>query len=358
MKLFRRCLTVLLAVVILLAALVGGYVIYVFAAYHRLEDNLALTPENDPAQIARTGASYTLVSYNVGFGAYSPEYSFFMDGGKYSRAFSADAVRANIAGAGAQAAAESPDFVFFEEVDADATRSYHIDQRPLLQSALPGYSSVFAQNYDSPYLFWPLNSPHGKSVAGMLTLSKFKIDSSVRRSLPVETGFSKFMDLDRCYSVTRVPVDNGKTLCLYTTHLSAYTTDGSIATEQVEVLAADMDKERAAGNYVVCGGDFNKDLLGDSGSIFGVSGEAYTWAQPFPETLLPTGLTLVKPYDAADPVPSCRNANEVYDPATSFVLTIDGFIVSDNVRVASSAVLDTGFAWSDHNPVKLVFSLT
>ena len=358
MKLLRRCLVALLAVVVLLIAVVGGYLIYAFATYYRLDDNLALTPENNQSQAARTGEEYTLVSYNVGFGAYSPDYSFFMDGGKYSRAFSADAVKTNIAGAGAQVAAEDPDFVFLEEVDTDATRSYHIDQRPLLESALPGYGSVFAQNYDSPYLFWPLNSPHGKSVAGMLTLTRYQIDSAVRYSLPVETGFSKFMDLDRCYSVTKVPVEGGKSLCLFTTHLSAYTTDGTIATEQVKVLAEAMSKEYAAGNYVICGGDFNKDLLGDSGAIFGVSGAEYTWAQPFPAELIPAGLTLTAPYDPANPVPSCRNANEVYDTATSFVLTIDGFIVSDNVKVASASVIDTGFQWSDHNPVKLVFSLT
>ena len=357
MKHLRKCLTAVLVLLALLIVLVGGYVVYAFAAYYRLEDHLALTPEDSPARLVQTGESYTLVSYNVGFGAYSPDYSFFMDGGKYSRALSADAVRENIAGAGAAVAAEDPDFVFFEEVDVDATRSYHLDQQPLLKAALPGYGSVFAQNYDSPYLLWPLTSPHGKSVAGMLTLSRYKLDSSVRRSLPVESGFSKFMDLDRCYSVTRVPVANGRTLCLYTTHLSAYTTDGSIATEQVKRLTADMAGEYAAGNYVVCGGDFNKDLLGDSGAVFGVSGAAYTWAQPFPTELLPAGISLAAPFDPADPVPSCRNADEPYDPATSFVLTVDGFLVSDNVRVEQAAVVDTGFQWSDHDPVKLTFSL-
>ena len=33
------------------------------------------------------------------------------------------------------------------------------------------------------------------------------------------------------------------------------------------------------------------------------------------------------------------------------------FLVSDNVRVERADVVDTGFAWSDHNPVVLSFFL-
>ena len=52
----------------------------------------------------------------------------------------------------------------------------------------------------------------------------------------------------------------------------------------------------------------------------------------------------------------CRVAEAPYNPQ-QFVLTIDGFIVSDNVRVISTQVDDTGFAYSDHNPVEVVFEL-
>lgn len=245
-----------------------------------------------------------------------------------------------------------------QEVDVDATRSWHIDEVELLTGELADYNRIFAQNYDSPYLFWPLTEPHGASRSGIVTLSRCRVESALRRSLPVETGFSKFLDLDRCYSVSRVPVSNGRELCLYNVHLSAYTTDGSIATEQLAMLLEDMEEEYRSGNYVICGGDFNKDLLGDSGSIFGVSGEAYTWAQPFPEELVPEGISLTAPLDEEHPIPSCRNADKAYDPETSFVLTVDGFLVSDNVEVTGAQVVDTGFAWSDHNPVKLVFRLT
>lgn len=346
------------AVLGLVLAAVLVYLAYALLTYYRVEDWQDLTVKGQGNGPAETGRTYTLLSYNIGFGAYSPDYSFFMDGGKFSRALSAEDAQANVTGALETAAAHDPDFVFLQEVDADATRSYHLDEQAMAEEALTGKAWVSAQNYDSPYLFWPLTCPHGASRSGIMTFSDRTVTSSVRRSLPVETGLTRFLDLDRCYTVTRVPVVGGRELCLYNVHLSAYTSDGTIATEQVKLLLADMEAEYAAGNYAVCGGDFNKDLLGDSGAVFGVAGEGQTWAQPFPEELLGGGIRLVVPdEDDGNPVPSCRNADRPYQPGTSFVLTVDGFLVSDNVAVESASVVDTGFAWSDHNPVTLTFRL-
>lgn len=348
---------IILGLILLLVLIVGIYVAYVFIDYYRLEDMQKLEITGESKKRAQTEEDYTIVTYNLGFGAYSDDYSFFMDGGKYSRAFSREATIENINSALNVVKEQAPDFVYLQEVDTDSTRSYHVDQRELSLEALTGYSSVFAQNYDSPYLFYPITKPHGKSVAGLMTLSSYEVESSIRRSLPIEDSYMRLVDLDRCYSVTRVPVANDKTLCLYNIHLSAYSSDGSIAVEQLKMLFEDMTGEYEAGNYVVCGGDFNKDLLGDSSKIFGISGEAYTWAQSFPFDLLPEDFSVIAPVDEDKPVPTTRNADAPYDPETAFVLTIDGFIVSKNVSVSDAEVLDTGFKWSDHNPVKMTFSL-
>ena len=254
----------------------------------------------------------------------------------------------------------SPDFALFQEVDTDGTRSWHIDETAYLSDAMTGceFDVVFAQNYDSPYLFYPLIQPHGANQSGIVTLSRHPIASAARRELPVESGFMKLLDLDRCYSVSHIPTASGKELVLYNLHLSAYTSDGAIATEQLELLCADMLAEYEAGNYCVAGGDFNKDLLGNSPEIFGVAaGENDTWAQPIPEGTIPAGLTLVAPFDETAPTASCRTASEPYSIETTFRLTVDGFLVSDNVEVVDSAVLDAGFLYSDHNPVWMDFTL-
>ena len=62
--------------------------------------------------------------------------------------------------------------------------------------------------------------------------------------------------------------------------------------------------------------------------------------------------------DVDNPVPSSRIADGPYVECQTFVCTLDGFIVSDNVRVERCGVVDETFRCSDHNPVVLRFELT
>lgn len=357
--------TVMKAVLCVLAVLVltvGIYVAYVFISYHRLDDKLPLTVESAGSAADRplaAGETYRIMSYNVGFGAYSDDYSFFMDGGKESRARSAEAATENISGAAAEMLSLDPDFLLIEELDVDGTRSWHVNELELVKEALGDryVNSTFAQNYDSPYLFWPLFQPHGANQSGIAVFSRYPIASALRRSLPIEEGFMKLVDLDRCYSVQRIPVsDSDKELVLYALHLSAYTSDGTIATKQLQMLFADMLTEYEAGNWCIAGGDFNKDLLGDGGETFGISGPEYTWAQVIPAELIPTDLSVIAPFDADNPVPSCRNSDIPYGD-DNFCVTVDGFVISANVEATTAGVIDTGFRWSDHNPVYMDFIL-
>ena len=362
----KRFLQAAGCILLALVLLIAGYAAYVFIDYHRIGDQTLSVIHGSgegflPLEgTIEAGVTYRVSSANVGFGAYSADYSFFMDGGKESRARSRQEVDRNMSGIVAFVKGLSPDFALFQEVDTDGTRSWHIDETAYLDDALngPEFDEVFAQNYDSPYLFYPLIQPHGANQSGIVTLSRHPIASAARRELPVESGFMKLLDLDRCYSVSRIPTASGKELVLYNLHLSAYTSDGAIATEQLELLCADMLAEYEACNYCVAGGDFNKDLLGNSPEIFGVAaGENDTWAQPIPEGTIPAGLTLVAPFDETAPAASCRTASEPYSIETTFRLTVDGFLVSDNVEVVDSAVLDAGFLYSDHNPVWMDFKL-
>ncbi len=336
--------------------IVAIYVAYVFMSYYRVEDYQVLAVENPVKTVAKVQTEYKITSANIGFGAYSDTYSFFMDGGKYSRAFSKEAVLENVQGEISIIQKENANFHLFQEVDIDGTRSYHVNQYNVLKKGFK-QTSVFAQNYDSPYLMYPFTSPHGKNKAGIVTFSDFQITSSIRRSLPIETGVTKLLDLDRCYSKSRIPVENGKELVLYNVHLSAYTTDSSTATNQLKMLFKDMQKEYKKGNYIVGGGDFNKDLLGDSYSIFKQGEEMdRSWAKPLPKELIPDHLNLVVPYDASNPIPSCRDADMPYSE-DNFVITVDGFVTSDNVEVNASNVIDAQFKYSDHNPVYMTFVL-
>lgn len=355
MKKFLKILLIILLIVVLVALCYLGYVL---TTYYRVEDNQELTVVNGGMEgKVPVGTELTIESYNIGFAAYTPDFSFFMDGGKYSRAFSKESVIDDMNSIRKHLDEYNADFYFVQEVDTDSTRSYNVNEYELLVEPFADKSVVFAQNYDSPYLFYPFIKPHGASKSGIVTMSTYDITSSIRRSLPIQTDFAKFLDLDRCYSVSRVPTANGKELVLINFHLSAYTTDPTVGDQQLQMIYDQVKAEVDKGNYVICGGDFNKDLLRDSSKYFGIPSEDWSWAKSFPYDTLPDFLKVVAPLDSMKPIPSCRNANMPWDPETNFQITIDGFMVTNNIEVVSTNVVDLQFAYSDHNPVYMTFKL-
>ena len=349
-----------LIVIALVLVVAIAYVAYVFVSYNRIEDNVELTPQGtaESAEV-KLDTEYTALTYNIGFGAYTPDFTFFMDGGKSSWAASKESVIATIDGAAGVVKENAPDFVMLQEVDFDSTRTYHVDEYNQIVGDFSGYSHTFAVNFHSPFLFYPFTQPHGSSNSGLLTLSDTGITSGLRRSLPVATSVKKILDLDRCYTINRIPVENGKELVILNTHTSAYGTDGEVQTKQMQMMFDDMKAEYDKGNYVICGGDFNHDFTGDSKFKLNDKNsedmDALAWAAEFPAELLPEGITRVTDFESGLR-PTTRNADIPYSE-DSFVVTIDGFIVSDNVKPTYVDVIDTGFAYSDHNPVKMKFTL-
>ena len=101
----------------------------------------------------------------------------------------------------------------------------------------------------------------------MATFSRYQIESTLRRSLPISESFSKFLDLDRCYAISRIAVSDGKELVIFNVHLSAYGADAEVLEGQRSMLFADMQREYEAGNYVIAGGDFNHDMIGVSNEV-------------------------------------------------------------------------------------------
>lgn len=343
----------LLAVLVLT---IVGYVIYVFAAYYRLEDNLALEWEEKSDKVVDVNGNFNVLTYNIGFGAYSPDFTFFMDGGKESVAKSKEAVITNVSGAMNLTKNYSPDFLLVQEVDLDATRSYHVNEFDIFKQGYTDYENVFAQNYDSPYLFYPFNAPHGKSLAGMTTMSKYSVVSSIRRSLPISTGFSKLFDLDRCYSITEYKVSNGKNLFVFNVHLSAYGGSPEIRSGQINMLFSDMKAKYDNGDYVICGGDFNHDMTDETQNLGNENATGdFEWAQKFPFEEIDKSFSFARNYVDKN-IPTARNCDIEYIKGKTQVFILDGFFVSNNVVVNSVQNVDSGFLYSDHNPVVMNFA--
>lgn len=338
----------------ILLLIVGGYLFYVFKSFDRVPDRLYLDTATTGSysyfqdnEVINTGKAYNFLTYNIGFGAYTPDYSFFMDGGKYSWALSEEGLMANMCEITELINNSGADFIMLQEVDVDGTRTYHLNELELLNTLVKGYYYNYGTAYDSPFLFYPFWQPHGANKAVQVTYSKAPISESVRRSLPISESISRVIDYDRCYIVSKIPCANEKKLVLYNVHLSAYTDDESLKEAQLSMLFEDMENEYRLGNYVICGGDFNQNLKTDDWE------NVPNWARPFPKEMIPEGFSLA--IEFADPKNiehnSCRDANEPYNPDTTYTVTPDGFIVSDNVRVNFYSNTNSSYKYSDHDPV-------
>ncbi len=344
----------------LLVLTVVAYLLYVVFDYSRIDDDIVLEVRNNQASTLSVGGEYTVMTYNIGFGAYGPDYSFFMDTGKmkdgtettgeYGTAKSYDDVVKNVSGSAEIVKSRMPDFAIIQEVDYGSTRSYSVDERAYF-TEIGGYGSVFAENYHSSYLMYPFDDPHGANNAGIVTLSKYGITESRRYSFPIDDGFGKYLDLDRCYSVTRMPVGD-KEFVLISLHMSAYDEGGVIRKQQAEKLKGVLEAEYAKGNYVIAGGDFNQDLIGDLDK-FPSAQEIPPWISTYDQADIPSGFSIVA--DNSSSVGSCRGADITWERDYTYTCVIDGFIVSDNIKVNGCEIIDADFAYSDHNPVELKF---
>lgn len=360
-KVIAISLAVLLLAIILI---VGGYVIYISAQYYRIEDNQTIEIVNNNSDKVSLNSNLRISTYNIGFGAYSPDFSFFMDSGETldgkllqgtgSKAKNRDEVLKNTVGAVSTIVDKNVDFAFFQEVDVQANRSHFYNQYKHIQDNFPGYSSSISMNFHSAYLFYPLTDPHGKVDAGIVTMSKYNISSATRRSFPIDESFpTKFFDLDRCLQITRLPItDSEKELVLINLHMSAYDEGGLIRQKQVALLNQILEAEKEQGNYVVVGGDFNHDIA-NSKSLFETNRKKAEWVYTLENSDLTSGYRFV----ASTTTSTCRSTDGPYIKGESYEVVIDGFICSDNIEVLSVSNINTNYEFSDHNPAILDFKL-
>lgn len=79
----KKILKVIGIIILVIVLTLAAYIIYLYASYHRIEDNKELqvetisdnTSAGDPLT---AGEKYSALTYNIGFGAYTPDFSFFI----------------------------------------------------------------------------------------------------------------------------------------------------------------------------------------------------------------------------------------------------------------------------------------
>ena len=350
-KVLKIILRVLLVPVILIAVAVG----ILTAAEYRPESSEIVLANHRTEKVFSTGEKLTLVTWNVGYGALGDNADFFMDGGSSVMTADKDRLDENLNGIVKALREQDADLVLLQEADINSTRSHGTDEREILKQVMPGGRDVFAYNFKALYVPYPL-PPIGHVESGLLTVSRADIREAERVSLPCPFSWPvRTVNLKRCLLVSRIPLaDSDRELVVINLHLEAYD-DGTGKEAQTNKLLEVLQNERGKQNYVIVAGDFNQ-RFSDVKSKY--NSDAAPWkpgiidAEVFRENGFETWM---------DPsVATCRSLDRPLagaDPDNFYYYMIDGFIVSDNIRVDQLTTIDTGFRYSDHNPVKMTVTL-
>ena len=342
-KVLKSIGVILLALVLFVAA----FFIYATIREYRPEPYESLGVPEGTKELS-LDQSFVIATYNIGYGALSVNEDFFMDGGTKVAPDSISLVQENMSGIAGTIGAMNPDFLFLQEVDLDSKRSFHIDECQYLEDTL-GVPGVHALNFKADFVPYPI-PPIGKVTSGLFTMTDYRVSHAARISLPESFSWPiKTCNLKRCMLEIRIPIeDTDKELVLINFHLEAYD-DGEGKLAQTKILNEKLAEEYAKGNYVIAGGDFNQTLPTETGYPLH---NLEDWVPgTFDVSSLPEGFSVA----ATDNAPTCRLLNAPYSGnyTDSQVYVIDGFLVSDNLIVTDISVIDIGFAYTDHQPVRM-----
>ena len=351
----RKSLRITFRVITFLVFIAALFLGLMTAAEYRPKDRETLVSSPPASLTLQAGQSIRIISWNTGYGALGDNADFFMDGGRGVITADSPRVLSNLGGIAEFITSENPDLILLQEVDLSSKRSSYINQTQIYRDNFPEFQSTFAYNYRAMYVPYPL-PPLGKVESGLQTLSRFAFREAQRVSLPCPFSWPvSTVNLKRCLLVTRIPVSGtDKELVLVNLHLEAYDS-GEGKAEQTRILVRFMQEEYDKGNYVIAGGDFNQLFSNIDASAYPILENRWQPGMIDASAFSPSFSLLMDPAS-----PTCRSLDQPYAGADhngfQYYL-IDGFIVSDNVSVASVETRDLDFVCSDHNPVILIVSL-
>ena len=331
MKKIIKAIGLCLGVIVLAAA---AFILYLFVTDYRPQDEEEVVLEGSGSRAIAPGDALSVLTFNIGYGGLDADTDFFMDGGSAVLATSKEKVESNISGVGDILTRENTDVVFLRAVGLDSKRSWTVHYR--------------GRYIPSP---WPMM---GKVEGGLVTYNALAAENTaVRKALPGSFSWPVSMcQLKRCLLVERVPLEGTEQeLVLVNLHLEAYDSDGGGKKAQTKVLYELLQREYEKGNYVIAGGDFNQTFDTVPEDLYPLKFTDHFMPGRIDTSVLGEGWTFANDVSA----PTSRLLNEPYDPDsenTQYYM-LDGFILSPNVTLTAVKTLDEGFAYTDHNPVRV-----
>lgn len=361
-KICKKILIFLCILILILLVIVVGFLGYLKITEYNPNKIENLKIENKENEIKEDknnnyelNTEYKLLSWNVGFFGMDKNIDFFMDGGKMVFPISQKQVEENISKAIEEIKKENPDIINLQEVDKYSKRTGFMDQVKILNEEFK-QNSIFAYNMKVKFVPYPI-PPLGQMETGIYSSSKKELLNPERHQLPIAFKYPvRLSNFKRAFTVSYSNINGSdKKLVLLNAHLDAYDDEKSgFKKKQTEEILNFMKKEREKGNYVILSADFNQNLkMLNKDEMEKIPSNLWR-ASNFDTELLSDKFKLLHPNEN-----TARLNNKPYKKGTenTYYYIIDGFVVSDNIKVNEIKVNDLDFQNSDHNPVVLKFEL-
>jgi len=230
----------------------------------------------------------------------------------------------------------NPDIIAFQEIDFDASRSYHVNQEEEISKLGFNYRAQTI-NWDERYLpfpYWPISMHYGKVVSGQSIISKYPLKEQQRIVLERVADAPFHRDafyLERLAQVVKV-VLNGKEVVLINIHLEAF--EAATRVNQFEEVLAIFNTYKDTYPTILLG-DFNskaRDKKAIVQKIFAMK-------------------------DVGNAAFDMNNLGNTFNSKDPFERIDYIFYTKNSIEYISGKVLNQFGQASDHLPVEMKFKL-
>lgn len=347
-KIIKISFRIIFFIVLVIVLYFGGIIILDTVTDYSPKEKEKIESQGNGCLEKSTDSAFTILSWNIGYCGLGKEMDFFYDGGVNVRPSKENFQKYLNGVLNRLSGLDTVDIILLQEVDTNAKRSYYTNEYKLINEFMPLYSFSFAKNYDVRFVPLPVLNPMGSVISGMITLSKIKPREAIR--YPYYANYSwpmNVMMLDRCLIYSKFKIPGDKYLIVLNTHNSAFDDAAELREVEGYILKSIMLDEYAKGNYVVAGGDWNRNPPLYDGKKFIDKNISCSMVPGIDTSFLPKGWQWI--YDPE--LPSNRNVNIAYEKGKTKTTIIDYFAISPNLEVIENRTLSDNFEFSDHQPV-------
>jgi endonuclease/exonuclease/phosphatase family metal-dependent hydrolase len=157
---------------------------------------------------------------------------------------------------------EQPDVVLLQELDDGAKATGYQNQLALLQERLVDLYPCSVEAFDWKARFVPSPQVFGSVGRKLATLSRYRIDQAERWQLPETASPLRLFRPQRVLLGAYLPIAGGQRLAVLNTRLEPYHKGSQAQAEQLQAVAARVDRLEGLGAPWLLGGDFNLLPLG------------------------------------------------------------------------------------------------